>query len=80
MIAKIPIYIELCPTISNQPYRNRIQYDRTIGGITRFSCIPGFIMSGVSELKCKRNGKWTDDEPICYSKNITNMHITYALA
>ena len=60
--------IELCPPVSSQPYRIRNQYDRTIGGRTKFSCMPGFIMIGAPELICKGNGKWSNKEPICYSK------------
>ena len=61
--------VELCPKVSDQPYRIRNQYDRTIGGRTKFSCMAGFIMIGVPELVCKRNGKWSDKEPTCYSKS-----------
>ena len=62
------ISVELCPKVSNQPCRIRNQYDRTIGGRNKFSCMPGFIMIGVLELVCKGNGKWSDKEPTCYSK------------
>jgi len=46
---------ELCPEVSDQPYRVKQEYDRTIGGKTRFSCLHGFIMIGVPELRCKPN-------------------------
>lgn len=72
--------IVLCPEVTNQPYRNRDQYDRTIGGKTIFSCIQDFIMIGVPELTCKRNGRWNHEEPICYSKSkilVANITMYY---
>lgn len=61
--------IELCQTVSNKPYRIRNQYGRTIGGRIKFSCMPGFIMIGAPELICKGNGKWSNEEPVRYSKS-----------
>jgi len=60
----------LCPAIGDPPNRLKLKYDQTVGGVTEFSCTNGYVMRGVRVITCESNGRWSDEEPICYSEDV----------
>ncbi|KAH9366301.1 hypothetical protein HPB48_000621 [Haemaphysalis longicornis] len=57
-----------CPSSScpapPQPPHGRVVYDRlTIGGVSAYSCYPGFRLSGPPSRLCGRDGRWEGREP-----------------
>ncbi|XP_032806672.2 seizure protein 6 homolog [Petromyzon marinus] len=35
------------------------------GDVLRFSCLPGFAITGATSLKCLDSGRWSDEAPTC---------------
>ena len=59
-----------CPSFP-PPAHARLKYGGNEGGHTacnttvRFECLPGYNLSGPSEITCKNTGNWSDALPSC---------------
>ncbi|XP_062519469.1 adhesion G protein-coupled receptor E2-like [Corticium candelabrum] len=63
-----------CPSFP-PPAHARLKYGGNEGGHTacnttvRFECLPGYNLSGPSEITCKNTGNWSDALPSCLDIN-----------
>ncbi|XP_071943587.1 sushi, von Willebrand factor type A, EGF and pentraxin domain-containing protein 1-like isoform X2 [Antedon mediterranea] len=57
-----PVCRKKCPRQRN--FNGQLGGSRAHGGITQFSCTPGFTLVGVNMTVCL-NGEYQDDQPVC---------------
>ena len=67
-----PILAEIdssdCGALLN-PANGSVVFDnQTIGSVATYSCIPGFVLVGVTNRTCQGNGRWSDSQPSCEGK------------
>ena len=71
-------YVALCPALSN-PTNGEVMWDSLApGGVTTYTCDPGFSLVGEPTRICGSDGTWSGMPPTCECKFIT-IFSTYHL-
>lgn len=53
-----------------------VGYDYNVHSKIKYSCDPGHIMHGISDLECLDSGEWSTDAPICECESKKNQNVT----
>lgn len=70
-----------CPNSScpqpQHPLNGRVTYDRLeVGGISNYTCQPGYRLSGPPSRLCSRDGRWEGREPSCRARRCPPIQAT----
>ena len=58
-----------CDSLSDIENGRVSVFSNVVGSVARYSCDKGFVLVGVEERTCQRNGLWSSKEPFCDGKS-----------